>query len=411
MAFVLVVWLSPSAPAPELVKGEAEPRCAGLVEHLNIPERRSTNNTHEVEVRAPRALDSCVSDGRWAQTGTVERRWYDPRLKRMTSETNGSCPSAEAWQWQPPENCSLPHWNATRFCELLGPRGRVSLIGDSLNSYWGETLIRQLRQSRFCAKVSVGRFFTKYLQTDCVTEPGTKCQRSENHFYRWLNPKVLGETDVAIFNSGAHFVNTDAQYIRYMCQAATVARRLLRPGAIVVYRNTPFGHSNCHQHFKPFASVSEAEAYSDAKPFFHGRFFKRRNHLAEAIWARHGAIVMDAYSPTVQRPDYHFARCKSMRAVTRRDAQGREVKQERCTVYDCLVRCICRARGGPYASLIFPPSYASTTASAQGPTSTGAGCSWPLSNRIPRCALLRANSLRPPHGHPARQAGRGTTPS
>lgn len=288
-------------------------------------------NGTNYSIEATQDMRPCISRGRWELDGPLEKRWYEPSRRGMVTDSGGACPRRESWVWRTPEGCDLPKWNASRFCELLGPGGRVALVGDSITRIWSEALIGQLRESALCKayRTRVRRFFSKFLHVQCPAAEG--CSRVVRSMYKWARPDALKHDDVVVFNSGAHY-QADRLFVQNMCRAATLASQLVRPGALKVFRNTPFGHSRCHTHVEPFASIEAAEAYSDKWPFWHGKMFKSQNALAEQIWRAHGAAIIDTYTPTSMRPDYHIAKCTNVKEG--RNGVGK------CLNHDCLHYCV-----------------------------------------------------------------------
>ena len=92
--------------------------------------------------------------------------------------------------------------------------------------------------------------------------------------------------DVLVLNAGAHGVPDDG-YVSLMRLASQFARQQRRPGALHLFRNTPFGHHNCSltKHAPPLPSLRAAELALAREPQYDWLAFKRRNQLAKPIFA------------------------------------------------------------------------------------------------------------------------------
>lgn len=295
-----------------------------------------------------RSLSSppCVYDGQWVQAHPVEKRWYDHRRHVMRTERKGKgCPSVDAWEWR--SRCPLPQWDVDEFCRLLGPNGTALFFGDSMNREWGFAILEEARGVPSCAGVRIRHVRTIHFDPWGCWD-ARLCVKPGN--VRWVS--VLGEWDLLVFNMGAHYVDDDVEWTRRHEYAAAAVAKRRKPGSLVIYRNTPFGHKGCESASAPFNSTAQAERYSLAFPFYHGNNFKRQNAIAEAVWRRHGFSVMDAYTVTVVRPDMHNAEC-----MRRRNPEGKRriPNSAPCAVHDCLRTPRARGPGGAAAHEVACP--------------------------------------------------------
>ena len=128
-------------------------------------------------------------------------------------------------------------------------------------------------------------------------------------------PRV-GEFDLVVLNAGAHGPGhgvSHAVYERRLRAAASHVQAQARPGAVLLFRNTPFGHPGCDErrYLPPLPSVEAAEAYlstGNAKGgrTYDWREFKQRNSVAAPIFEAAGFKVLDVYTPTSMRADAHI---------------------------------------------------------------------------------------------------------
>eukprot|EP00966_Prymnesium_polylepis_P259782 6000945-Prymnesium_polylepis.1 len=99
-----------------------------------------------------------------------------------------------------------------------------------------------------------------------------------------------------------------------MHNAARVVAQLAKPDALLIFRNTPFGHKGCSQHKEsarstPLTNVTDAELALERDSSYDWTEFKGRNAVAEKIFSEGGFHILDAYSPTILQPDGHMLDC------------------------------------------------------------------------------------------------------
>ena len=270
--------------------------------------------------RKPVAQSSC---NRWerasASTLATQRR-----VEAFVKAHGGQCSSGglpveqRTWEWRA---CpALPTFSKQRFCELL--RGNLLLVGDSLTGTFTKALTVLLeatvlsRTAGTSEWLACGNRRLVYRRNDALDLAshysgglladgrGHACGRRQpplpaggpaavalaNATSRGVllcNPwsAEIRAADVLVLNAGAHGVPDDG-YVSLMRLASQFARQQRRPGALHLFRNTPFGHHNCSltKHAPPLPSLRAAELALAREPQYDWLAFKRRNQLAEPIF-------------------------------------------------------------------------------------------------------------------------------
>lgn len=240
----------------------------------------------------------------------------DPVLGRPTNRT--------AWDWQgePP----IAKLDAARLCaalNALGSRSNASkgilFIGDSLAEQHAETMIGLLGAS-FCGGLAYKRndFLTTPEQRqntsnrENVTE-GRNCapfvqawEQRPTFCFDWSSRASLSKYRAIVITQGMHFIEDDHAYTRQMQHVAHTIATRVRPGTLVMFRDTVPGVADCvdRQFAPPLTSLDEAEDLVwNKQRFFHGPLFKARNEKASAIFGAAGFVRLHVYVPTVLRQD------------------------------------------------------------------------------------------------------------
>jgi len=103
----------------------------------------------------------------------------------------------EKWVWRP-DKCSLPHWNATFFCELLHDR-KVGLFGDSLMGQSFAVLSSMIQSGGGKCSNQIHKHPTDTFIDLKLHEGGHLHGRGGN-----LTSELMSTFDIIIFGTGAH---------------------------------------------------------------------------------------------------------------------------------------------------------------------------------------------------------------
>ena len=226
----------------------------------------------------------------------------------------------DPWYWQP-LSCPILFRNFVRqdFCEVLGGRHLV-LLGDSMSSQ----MIYAIQYHAAAGltgslKGLASSGARKYMIVDariCDDSPHPtgvsllkNWQLTEHDIPGWepgmttffsALRNVTNASLVVIVNQGAHYIED----IKFLAGVRRVLKYVLeQPGvSSIIWRDTPPGHVNCTSYSGPI-DRSQPE---NALPYHWGDF-RRQNGLVRRVIEDDfpGIWHMDAYSPTVLRPDLH----------------------------------------------------------------------------------------------------------
>jgi len=250
-------------------------------------------------------------------------RWTDPDPPGRGAFTRDSNQTSEA-------ACKL-------LLERL-PRPGVLFVGDSLSrlhtnslaAFLGAVPARNWKWPRVYGAQAVniydacgGRLRIGFVRNDWLDTQleydGTQSDRgyacagtdkgSDSHYRNaycepWAFEELLAPFGAVVLNSGAH-VQNDQNFADRMRAAAKATLSLVPKCTALVYRATVPGHSHCSATSRPFVSLREAEASVALQPWHDGDKFQPQNLKARAIFTTTGFTYLDAYTPTVQRPDFH----------------------------------------------------------------------------------------------------------
>lgn len=127
-----------------------------------------------------------------------------------------------------------------------------------------------------------------------------------NTWFSWFlsSPRVR----TLILNRGAHFVDDDT-LLRNLYDTLLAVTRA-RPEVVVVYRSTPYGHSDCgtHQHDKPLKA--NEPIFTDASTVkYHWDSFSRQNAITRKLISSFfpSVFFFDIAGLTNLRIDSHYA--------------------------------------------------------------------------------------------------------
>lgn len=128
--------------------------------------------------------------------------------------------------------------------------------------------------------------------------------RVENYYFideKWLE-ELKGFNGIVIVNRGAHWEKSE----RYLpaLRKALEALREAAPDALVFFRTTPPGHSNCSLRERPLDQPETIEGL----PWHWGYFWGQNNEAANLIWNEFpGIFVLDVSYASGLRADGHRA--------------------------------------------------------------------------------------------------------
>lgn len=238
----------------------------------------------------------------------------DATVGKMAIKDPREGPNRTWWTWsgQP----AVAALDESALCDALrvlksrsgAPRG-ILFVGDSLTEQHFHTLAG-LTSSRFCDGDDMHFKRNDFLTTpeqrmgsngtsgECAPFGNARCSD-------WASHSVLHKYQVLVLSQGTHFIDDEDQFVRQMERVVAVVHANARPGALVVYRDSVPGMSDCdaRRFDAPLASIEQAEALVKAHGFHDGPQFKRRNEVAARVFDAGGFVRLHAYLPTVMRQD------------------------------------------------------------------------------------------------------------
>ncbi|CAN0037514.1 unnamed protein product [Ectocarpus fasciculatus] len=256
------------------------------------------------------------------------------------AEHHGSEEPMPYYTWDAAE-CSLDDVDEEKFCRVMEGRKGILLVGERVSCasdyHVVRTLVSVLRatsepiHSKYqlhharkwgaCnGEVKIAFYRSDFLDTTTwrnafldglcdLRNPkrGAKCDV-------FADDETLKEYDTVIINSGAHPRSLD-EYRETMETASkeltASMKRLHGDDALLIVRNTPPGHGGCTERtFDGPVDVETALDLVSSGPhsYLWDRFPEYNAILEEAFLgnATDGWIELDAYTPTLLRPDYHL---------------------------------------------------------------------------------------------------------
>ncbi|CAB1111938.1 unnamed protein product [Ectocarpus sp. CCAP 1310/34] len=250
------------------------------------------------------------------------------KRKRVEGET-GPRPY---WAWEPTK-CSLDAVSEEKLCRVLEGRKGLLLVGDSLTRLSTTTLASILRAKSLTAdlykddwEACGGKVKLRFMRNDVLdtrTKPryrSVRCEESvggalvNNTRCRiFATDATLREFDTLVVNSGAH-PRPAAEFGREMeasAKALTSSMKRLHgeDKAILVVRNTVPGHWGCTERMfdAPVNKTIALKLVAEAPDSYEWDSFESRNvQLQKAFSPDRGWTLLDAYSPTLLRPDSHI---------------------------------------------------------------------------------------------------------
>lgn len=216
------------------------------------------------------------------------------------AEGRDSVNPRERYYWKP-SKCSLVAWNASRFCELLGPR-RVLFVGDSTHAQVYSTLTNMLHAANLPANTSCAHqlMFGRCNLLFFGLHGG-------HSLIEWI--KIAEKPDILIINSGAHMHDLgDMMSVQENLKSHFAQMRALYgedKNISVVWKTQSPGHVGCtllpRQPQVVVANGTLMQGTDQYDWLLHPTF----DAIARNYSAIHGYRVMD-FSPLYQRPDAHL---------------------------------------------------------------------------------------------------------
>ena len=227
-------------------------------------------------------------------------------------------PDRTLWTWS--GHPTVAALNESALCDALrvlksrsGATRGLLFVGDSLTEQHFHTLAGLTSGARFCDGDDMhfkrNDFLTTAEQRMGANGTSGECapfgDQTSNRCSDWASHSVLHKSAVIVLSQGAHFIDDEAQFVRQMERVVAAVQANARPGALVVYRDSVPGVSDCdvRRFDAPLASVEQAEALVKAHGFYDGPHFKRRNEVAARVFDAAGFVRLHAYLPTVMRQD------------------------------------------------------------------------------------------------------------
>eukprot|EP00903_Cladosiphon_okamuranus_P016384 g15109.t1 len=241
------------------------------------------------------------------------------------------------WTWEA-SNCRLEEVDIEKFCRVMEGRKGILFVGDSLTGQTVDTLAAILRAKllehrqrfRVYDKFSAcgGALKFSWYRNDFLDPRTTASGGFETKFCEvgdisksrcmvFANDSVLGEYDTLVVNAGAHIRTGGIEaYGEMMANSSAILAasmdRLHGNNAILVVRNTVPGHGdpeNDNWGTRTFAGPVDVDTansiMAEGKPTWHWADFCDKNKLLEEAFAPPSWTLLDAYTPTVLRPDMH----------------------------------------------------------------------------------------------------------
>jgi hypothetical protein len=275
-----------------------------------------TRLRREVDDRANECLQfgGYVSNTKRGKPYTPDDSWQG-----ICDETNRENRPWSAWDWQPTTTqCrkTADDIRAADVCDAFS-NASVLIVGDSLSFLMYSSLVmragcshaasiehwhhKSMRDGKpVVAFLCGGSTTLRFVRNDRLLDPLPKkdlgiCGPFWNAF---------DESDIVLFNRGAHHVDDDVLE-RELVNFAHALRRRARPGKqLVYYRTTAVGHPNCQNYSSP-GPVPDLSSHHGYK----WPSFQRQNELAErAIEGAAPGIVsfIDVFNTTLPRRDRHI---------------------------------------------------------------------------------------------------------
>lgn len=199
--------------------------------------------------------------------------------------------SREKWRWQP-EGCDVLPWNATQFCEQLGPR-KVLLFGDSTTVQAGSTIVNMILGDE--PRGTCGPHFYIFRMDMALENLGEIKQ-----IIRDFQPAFV------LANFGPHYHNVDhisrevEEFMVNMTEFRLELPENNRP--LFIWKTISSPHFSCEKYTQP---VSEPIIHdTGTTDYYQWDLFPHYDNASVLSARRHDFLVMDV-SMLKLRPDGH----------------------------------------------------------------------------------------------------------
>lgn len=275
--------------------------------------------------------------------GLTNRR---KKLHCNTIYARGHCANniGNSYDYYTGTNCSRPktYLSAERLCEVMEGRG-ISIVGDSMSGQFASTLMNEIHGSMnqtcwTCGYMCIGVYeinCTKYSndynmrnfpndaskhvnwknfkvhesRNDLLLLDRSKIPPSPDKVFAmdWIHYARIVNTSVFLLNRGAHY-RSDGEFISQLNSTLQFLRTAM-PDAVVIFRNTPTGHSDFMAHFRspPLSvplNIVEEKGYN---PEWNWTLFASQNDMVKNFLNEYFPeyLYMDVYRMTSLRADTH----------------------------------------------------------------------------------------------------------
>ena len=208
----------------------------------------------------------------------------------------------EKFVWET-TNCTTMKWNATYFCELLGPR-TLLLIGDSTMKQTASTLRTMIQHDEPPGDCGMQILLR---DSDFLVDWGLLEPRPTTVERAAMFKKHLHEIrpDIAILSTGAHYLSVDTYHSmwRILAKGIEDIRRKYKHPPKFVWKTQNPGHHACRtgDHETPLQSIDQYKPIDDKNKW---NLHRNYDEIARNKSAELGIQVIDM-SPLYLRPDGH----------------------------------------------------------------------------------------------------------
>ena len=186
---------------------------------------------------------------------------YSVSIYAHTSDHGCSCDKEnrtsiyerEKYEWVPSNACEFIDWNASEFCEYLGPNRTIMMIGDSTTMQKCITLINMIvRENEYCSDQIV------CVRNDLLIPREKLPYDHTNKFHNPFKFTVFVEAvmpDIILVNTGHHYtllqnaLSAFAETIElFVDEVKTIKRkyeRVNRPAPLIYWIQQQYGHRGC----------------------------------------------------------------------------------------------------------------------------------------------------------------------
>ena len=110
-----------------------------------------------------------------------------------------------------------------------------------------------------------------------------------------------GDYGIVIMNRGSHYVNDTSALSKLRILLPVFSEYVELHDILLIYRNSVPGHSNCDKYKAPIKDIIP----KSQNTWYNWDKFDHQNRIFETGFQSIHALILDAYSPTIFRPDWH----------------------------------------------------------------------------------------------------------